>query len=452
LDGSDHGSENGGSSLDLTGPKVHKFAITGGPCSGKTTAMERIQSFMRERGFRVFIVPEAATILFLNGASPDDLAKPECQLHFQRFVISTQVALEDEIMDYARSTGEKSLVLCDRGVLDGAAYVDEKTFDEILKYKGMNIVNARDNRYDAIFHLVTAANGAERFYNLDNKARWESPEEAKRLDLRTQQAWHGHPQHVIIDNTNSKSFDHKIERLIGVISTYVGLPSLTRRSHKFILSGKPNFALLPNVQIFDVEKIMLSASFKGLETSPSMSEDGFLAMASLKEPRNPPTQAEESQELYSFVRKRTIGKLHSYGLTTVKRYSSNSEKMELKQVINSRMYNLLGRSSDKKRDVVRQRRYCFLWQQQSFQIIEYTSPVVDFWILRVQCEGEPVLPPPEFGLATKPWDESEIEAMSSYALSLKSSKARKSSFDIVGKASSPVPMPFRETDSPLTIE
>ena len=37
--------------------------------------MERLQVFLRERGFRVFIVPEAATVLLTNGASFDDFGK-----------------------------------------------------------------------------------------------------------------------------------------------------------------------------------------------------------------------------------------------------------------------------------------------------------------------------------------------------------------------------------------
>jgi hypothetical protein len=37
--------------------------------------MARLTGFLGERGFRVFVVPEAATVLFLNGASVDDFAK-----------------------------------------------------------------------------------------------------------------------------------------------------------------------------------------------------------------------------------------------------------------------------------------------------------------------------------------------------------------------------------------
>ena len=30
--------------------KIYRFVLTGGPCSGKTTAMEKLQVFLRERG------------------------------------------------------------------------------------------------------------------------------------------------------------------------------------------------------------------------------------------------------------------------------------------------------------------------------------------------------------------------------------------------------------------
>ena len=56
-------------------------------------------------------------------------------------------------------------------------------------------------RYDAVFHLVTAAQGAERFYTLDNnQARSESPQEARDVDERLVASWNGHPRHYIIDN------------------------------------------------------------------------------------------------------------------------------------------------------------------------------------------------------------------------------------------------------------
>lgn len=53
----------------------------------------------------------------------------------------------------------------------------------------------RSSRYIAIFHLVTAAEGAEKFYTLENNGiRIESIEEAREVDRRTCRAWIGHPK------------------------------------------------------------------------------------------------------------------------------------------------------------------------------------------------------------------------------------------------------------------
>lgn len=52
----------------------------------------------------------------------------------------------------------------------------------MLNILGMNEIDMRDS-YDAVFHMVTAAIGAEKYYTLDNnRARTESAEEAARLD------------------------------------------------------------------------------------------------------------------------------------------------------------------------------------------------------------------------------------------------------------------------------
>ncbi len=45
-----------------------RICITGGPCAGKTTAMATIQENLRQLGYDVFVVPEAATLLMKGGA------------------------------------------------------------------------------------------------------------------------------------------------------------------------------------------------------------------------------------------------------------------------------------------------------------------------------------------------------------------------------------------------
>ncbi len=58
--------------------------------------------------------------------------------------------------------------------LNWQALLDEMT---------LNTVILRDRRYDAVIHMVTAAEGAIEFYNLDNPSRYESDlESARQVD------------------------------------------------------------------------------------------------------------------------------------------------------------------------------------------------------------------------------------------------------------------------------
>lgn len=169
-------------------PRLIKIVLTGGPCGGKTTSLARLSEFFRTHGFRVFTVPEAATTLWSNGvALADILGSNETQYWFQDAVLDFQIHLEDGMERIARSLGRPSVILCDRGTLDGAAYVSKELWEELVKKKGLELLSIREGRYDAIFHLVTAAMGAEPFYSLlNNVTRTESPEFAREVDMKTQ--------------------------------------------------------------------------------------------------------------------------------------------------------------------------------------------------------------------------------------------------------------------------
>lgn len=41
----------------IGGNPIYKIVITGGPCGGKSTSLDRIQKDLTEKGFRVFSVP-----------------------------------------------------------------------------------------------------------------------------------------------------------------------------------------------------------------------------------------------------------------------------------------------------------------------------------------------------------------------------------------------------------
>lgn len=50
--------------------KIWTFVLTGGPCSGKTTALSIIEQQLSKRGYYVLVVPESATELINSGLRP----------------------------------------------------------------------------------------------------------------------------------------------------------------------------------------------------------------------------------------------------------------------------------------------------------------------------------------------------------------------------------------------
>lgn len=71
----------------------------------------------------------------------------------------------------------------------------------------------KEERYDAIFHLVTAADGAITSYNLGNQARHETPTEAIELDGRTRSCWFGHQNLIVFDNSSVNGFEEKMDKI-----------------------------------------------------------------------------------------------------------------------------------------------------------------------------------------------------------------------------------------------
>lgn len=128
------------------------------------------------------MVPEAATLLMKGGAmivSSEFTAKEA--LNFQKALLLIQIALEDNFYRLAKIAVQTSnvLILIDRGLLDGAAYVSVDIWEALMEELQLGPFKMRDDRYEAVIHLVTAADGAEEFYDqLTNDARYESIEEA----------------------------------------------------------------------------------------------------------------------------------------------------------------------------------------------------------------------------------------------------------------------------------
>ena len=85
-------------------------------------------------------------------------------VRFQINLMKLQMSLEDIFTQIGSTSDQHVIILCDRGVMDGSAYTNEHVWQAILDETGWSTIQLRDRRYEAVIHLVTAAEGALDFY------------------------------------------------------------------------------------------------------------------------------------------------------------------------------------------------------------------------------------------------------------------------------------------------
>ncbi len=237
--------------------QISKIVITGGPCAGKTTAMSWIQNAFTKLGYAVLFVDETATQLITGGAAP---WLNTSNRNFQLQLVRLQQAKEKAFAEIGKTMKEdKILIVCDRAVMDNCAYMSDQEFGWVLKQMNASKIALRDH-YDAVFHLVTAAKGAEKYYTLaNNQARTETAAEAAALDDKLIAAWTGHPHFRIIDN--STGFEEKMLRLIREITAFLGEPAPMEIERKYLIA-RPRLSLLdqmPNCERVDIVQTYLKS-------------------------------------------------------------------------------------------------------------------------------------------------------------------------------------------------
>lgn len=330
--------------------EISKIVITGGPCAGKTTAMSWIQSNFTKLGYTVLFVPETATELITGGVAPwtcgsnVDYQKCQMKLQLEKEKIFEQGAASMPV--------DKVLIVCDRGALDNKAYMSALDFATVVSSIGSNEVELRDN-YDAVFHMVTAAKGAEQFYTTaNNTARTETVEQAAELDDKLIAAWTGHPHLRIIDN--SAGFEDKLKRLIAEIAAFLGEPEPFEIERKFLIQYPDIDKLekLPNCQRVEIIQTYLVAP-----------------------------EGEESR-----VRQRGEDGNYIY-VQTVKKKVSDVKRVEVERRLTKDEYLRLLMDADPNCRPIRKTRYCLTYDNQYFEIDVYP-----FWshqaILEIELNNE----------------------------------------------------------------
>ena len=109
-------------------------------------------------------VPEVPTMYSQGGWS---YLTPNPKLYYEGelAILQTQLALEDSFMRLAETCTKPTFVVCDRGTMDISAYISPEMWLDITAKCG-TCSNQLRERYDAVLHLVSAADGAEQYYRL----------------------------------------------------------------------------------------------------------------------------------------------------------------------------------------------------------------------------------------------------------------------------------------------
>ena len=217
---------------------IKKIVITGGSDAGKTTAMNWIQNNFEKKGYKVVFIDSAAKEFINDGVLKGEL---KSTLKYQSIVIDMQIAKEKIYEEAAKQLPfEKILLVCKRGTIDAKAYMSNRDFEYMLKERNLNEVELRDS-YDAVFHLVTSASGAEEYFLIDDPLRDNLIEEAKRIDDQIINAWTGHKYFRVIDNRST--FQNKMKQLIKEISLFLGEEGPYETQRKLLIK-KPDIELL----------------------------------------------------------------------------------------------------------------------------------------------------------------------------------------------------------------
>lgn len=214
---------------------VKKIVFTGGPCAGKSTVQKAIEQRYGRK--KVIFVPEAATTLFQGGfpvPGRDIPYSQEWQDAFQPIVFQAQLGLEAMYEIIAREQ-KAQLLICDRGIFDGAAYVPGglKEYLEMFRLDEQEVYS----RYDKIVHFEsTAACNPNVYGTMGNDNRYEPIDRARYLEYKIREVWDGHPDRLFI--SGKSGIQSVIARGMSIVSPYIN----REVERKFVLSAFPDCA------------------------------------------------------------------------------------------------------------------------------------------------------------------------------------------------------------------
>ena len=327
---------------------IKRIVLTGGPCAGKTTALVRIIEHFSSLGYKVFTIPEVPT-LYSQGGWNYLTKNRDLYYEGERAILETQLALEDSFTRMAEVCTKPTLIVCDRGTMDISAYMTPEMWKDITFKANTNSSNLR-RRYDAILHMVSAADGAEQYYTTaTNAIRYEQMNEeglriARELDKKVIKAWTGHPHLRVINNNDD--FNAKLNRVLMEISNVLELPKPIEEERKYIVNVVGE---LPDYIESEITQTYLVGE-SGCEIR---------------------------------LRRRGWDSKFVNVLTTKKKISATEELVTERQV-NNHLYQSLLQQNDPYRHTIHKIRKSFIWKGQFFELDTFQKPVNNLVILETK--------------------------------------------------------------------
>lgn len=330
---------------------IFRIALTGGPCAGKTTALVKIIERFTDRGFLVYTLPETPT-LYMN-ASVNFLTEDKTYFYnIEKSILKFQIQMEDNFIELAKTVNKPVIIISDRGVMDISAYMDRDMWLAILDEMGLSEFMLRETRYDAVIHMVTAADGAAEFYTTENNtARHENIDLACEIDKKILTAWTGHQNLRIVDN--DRDFERKIGNCLSIIASVVGDQADGALRRKYLVELKGEIPYGNETEIYEYD---LKADVPGgIKIRKRGSQGNFVY----------------------FITQRSI--------------SSTGESVEVERQISSDEFVTYRRQATHEKPQVKIRK-SFVWRGQSFNVDTYIIPHREEAILHVVTDNvtEPI--------------------------------------------------------------
>jgi hypothetical protein len=205
--------------------RILTIVCTGGPCGGKSTALNGLRATISAMRLDAYTIPEVPTLVQAAGFPYPGMDGGELLKEFEYTLFDLQKTFEDRaktLAEHRAAHGKRPAVfILDRCLIDMKAYMPLEMWEWMLSRAGLTDAEVFA-RYDYAMHFVTAAEGAEAFYiTSNNVARTESVDAAVAKDYDLRRVYQPMlPRWSLITNEEG-GFAQKLARSVSIVKDLV---------------------------------------------------------------------------------------------------------------------------------------------------------------------------------------------------------------------------------------